>query len=197
MARSHMAVMPAQLPDLISAAGQSQEPPTATTFGSASQAAALASPMPPVGQNRIFGKRPGQRAKCLDTAGLLGRKEFHQIEAVRQRLHQFGSRRDARRERQVAGGGGLQQFRRGAGADAEFGAERLGPREIVGVQDRADADDGLRHLGDDGLGGRRRATGVRSVTSSTRTPPATSARASGTASSSRSMVSTGNDGSRT
>ena len=35
------------------------------------------------------------------------------------------------------------------------------------------------------------ATGVRSVTSSTRTPPATSARASGTASSSRSMVSTG------
>ena len=35
------------------------------------------------------------------------------------------------------------------------------------------------------------ATGVRRVTSSTRTPPATSARASGTASSSRSMVSTG------
>ena len=35
------------------------------------------------------------------------------------------------------------------------------------------------------------ATGVRKVTSSTRTPPATSARASGTASSSRSMVNTG------
>src|ERR1700719_2201854 len=48
IARSHMAVMPAQLPFLISAAGQSQEPPTASTFGSASQDAALASPMPPV-----------------------------------------------------------------------------------------------------------------------------------------------------
>src|SRR3569833_7572 len=39
--RAHMAVMPAQLPDLISAGGHSQEPPTATTFGSASQVAAL------------------------------------------------------------------------------------------------------------------------------------------------------------
>ena len=35
------------------------------------------------------------------------------------------------------------------------------------------------------------ATGVRKVTSSTRTPPATSARASGTASASRSIVRTG------
>src|SRR5437868_8976526 len=49
MVRWQMAVMPIQLPDLISATGQSQEPPTATTFGSASQEAALASPMPPVG----------------------------------------------------------------------------------------------------------------------------------------------------
>src|SRR6202163_3372477 len=51
MACWHMAVMPAQLPDRTSAAGHSQEPPTATTFGSARQAAALAPPMPPVGQN--------------------------------------------------------------------------------------------------------------------------------------------------
>jgi len=39
--------MPAQLPDRISAAGHNQEPPAATTFGSASQVAALASLMPP------------------------------------------------------------------------------------------------------------------------------------------------------
>src|SRR3954447_21542058 len=53
MARSHMAVMPPQLPDLISAAGHSQEPPTATTLGSASHAAALASPMPPGGARDV------------------------------------------------------------------------------------------------------------------------------------------------
>lgn len=53
-----MAVMPAQFPALISAVGHSQEPPTATTLGSASQVAALASPTPPVGQNRTFGNGP-------------------------------------------------------------------------------------------------------------------------------------------
>ena len=186
-----MAVMPAQLPDRISAAGQSQEPPTATTFGSASQAAALASPIPPVGQTRMFGKRPRQRAQCLDTAGLLGREEFDEIEAMRQRLHQFGGRGDPRRERQVAGGGGFQQFRRGAGADAEFGADRLAP-----APDRRRSGWCRSRRWPPALplswpSQPRRATGVRKVTSSTRTPPATSARASGTACSSRSMVSTG------
>src|ERR1700754_4223770 len=65
MARSHMAVMPAQLPDLISAAGHSQEPPTATTFGSASHDAALASPMPPVGQNLASGNGPARARSAL------------------------------------------------------------------------------------------------------------------------------------
>src|SRR6478609_10998025 len=65
MARSHMAVMPAQLPDRISAAGHSQEPPTATTLGSASQDAALASPMPPVGQTRILGNGPASARSAL------------------------------------------------------------------------------------------------------------------------------------
>ena len=103
--------------------------------------------------NPNIGKRPRQRPQCLDTAGLLGREEFYQIEARRQRLHQFGSRRDPRREWQVALGGGFQQIRRRARADAEFGAERPRPREIVGVQDRPDADNGFRHLRDHGLGG--------------------------------------------
>src|SRR2546430_17618372 len=52
--RAHMAVMPAQLPDRISAVGQSQEPPTATTFRSASPVAASGSPVPPAGRNLIF-----------------------------------------------------------------------------------------------------------------------------------------------
>src|SRR5205823_10289267 len=34
-------------------------------------------------------KRTGQRTQCLDTAGLLGREEFDEVKAVRQRLHQF------------------------------------------------------------------------------------------------------------
>src|SRR2546430_14276038 len=59
IARAHMAVMPAQLPDLISAAGQSQEPPTATTFGLASQLPALGSPKPPGGETLRVGKSPG------------------------------------------------------------------------------------------------------------------------------------------
>src|SRR6516225_9986714 len=65
MVRSHMAVMPAQLPDLMSAAWQSQEPPTATTLGSASQAGALASPIPPVGQNLACGNGPASARSAL------------------------------------------------------------------------------------------------------------------------------------
>src|SRR5690242_10722292 len=53
-------------------------------------------------------KRASERAKCLDTAGGLGREEFHEIEAVRERGHQLGGAGDPRRERQCAGGRGLQ-----------------------------------------------------------------------------------------
>src|SRR5438094_845639 len=65
MVRSHMADMPAQLPDLTSAAGHNQEPPTATTLGSASHEAALASPMPPVGQKRVSGNGPANARSAL------------------------------------------------------------------------------------------------------------------------------------
>src|SRR6201994_3545155 len=65
MLRSQMAVMPAQFPDLISAGGQSQEPPTATTFGSASHVGAVGPPMPPVGQNRACGNGPASARSAL------------------------------------------------------------------------------------------------------------------------------------
>ena len=52
------AVMAAQFPDRTSLAGVNHDPPKATTFGSASQSAALSAPMPPVGQNLIRGKGP-------------------------------------------------------------------------------------------------------------------------------------------
>ncbi len=72
---------------------------------------------------------------------------------MRQRLHQFGCGGDARRERQAACGGGLQQLRRRARADAELGAERLRACQIVRVEDGADADDGVRHVRNHRLGG--------------------------------------------
>src|ERR1700750_2234220 len=65
IAESHMAVMPAQLPARISAGGQTQETPTHSTLGSASQVAALASPMPPVGQKRTFGNGPASARSAL------------------------------------------------------------------------------------------------------------------------------------
>src|SRR5713101_3739972 len=79
MVRLHMAVMPAQLPDLISAAGQSQDPPTANTFGSASHATALASPMPPVGQNRASGKGPARARSALIPPDCSAGKNFTRL----------------------------------------------------------------------------------------------------------------------
>src|SRR5258708_30573209 len=51
MARSHMAVMPAQLPDPIAAAGHTQQPPTPTTFVSAIHDPAAATPIPTASTN--------------------------------------------------------------------------------------------------------------------------------------------------
>src|SRR6185295_10410869 len=76
MAELHMAVMPAQLPLRISEAGQSQEPPTQSTLGSASQVAALASPMPPVGQNRTCGKGPASERSALIPPACSAGKNF-------------------------------------------------------------------------------------------------------------------------
>src|SRR6478736_4683836 len=74
--RWQMAVMPAQFPALTSAAGHSQEPPTATTLGSASQVAALASPTPPVGQNRTFGNGPPSARRPLMPPACSAGKNF-------------------------------------------------------------------------------------------------------------------------
>src|ERR1700730_2884660 len=94
-------------------------------------------------------KRPRQRSKRLDAAGLFGGEEFDQTKAMGQCLHQFGCGGDPRRERQGACGGCLQQIGRRARADAEFNTERFRAIQIGGVQDGADADKGVRHLGHD------------------------------------------------
>ena len=137
--------MPAQLPDLISTAGHSQEPPTATTLGSASQVGALASPMPPVGQNLHVRERTRKRAQCLDTTGRLGREKFHHIETVRQR--------DCISSEAVAIPGANGSALAAAafsssgvapGLMPNLAPSDLGAGEIVGVEDGADADNGVR-----------------------------------------------------
>src|SRR5262249_15600895 len=74
IARLHMAVMPLQLPDLMSAPVHSQEPPTQTTLGSASQAGALASLTPPVREHFACGNGPARaRSALMPPAGSAGK----------------------------------------------------------------------------------------------------------------------------
>src|SRR4029079_12272335 len=67
------AVMPAKSPAAMASAGATQEPPTASTFPSARQEAALSPFTPPVGQSGISGKGSAtawsQRTPPDDSAG--------------------------------------------------------------------------------------------------------------------------------
>ena len=68
------AVIAAQSPARMSAAGASHDPPTATTLGNASQSMKFSSPMPPVGQNRACGKGPASaRSAASPPAGPAGK----------------------------------------------------------------------------------------------------------------------------
>ena len=77
-------------------AGTTQLPPTQRTGFRASQSGAVASVMPPVGQNRTCAERAGQRLQCLDAAGGLGREELEPVEAVVEAAHDVGGIGDAR-----------------------------------------------------------------------------------------------------
>src|SRR5712691_6926560 len=188
--RLQMAVMPAQLPDLISAAGHSQEPPTATTLGSASHEAALASPIPPVGQNRTSGKGPAKARSALIPPDCSAGKNLT-------RLKPWASASISSDAVAIPGANGK------ALAAAAFSRSGVAPGLIpnlapipsararssafrmVPIPTTASGTSAIIAFADS------IATGVRSVISSVRTPPATSALASGTASARRSMVRTG------
>src|SRR3954447_16783593 len=190
IARLHRAEMPAQLPERISAAGQSQEPPTASTLGSASQAAALASPIPPVGQNRTFGNGPASARSALIPPDCSAGKNLTRSkpcasacirsDAVAMPGANGKSPAAAALNRSGVAPGLTPNSAPSASARARSSALRMVPMPTMasGTPDIIAFAASI-------------ATGVRRVTSSTRTPPATSARASGTASSSRSMVRTG------
>ena len=190
IARAHMAVMPAQLPVLMSAGGQSQEPPTATTFGSASQDAALASPIPPVGHTRILGNGPASARSALIPPDCSAGKNFTRSkpaasacinsEAVAIPGANGRSLSAAAFSRSGVAPGLMPNL-----APSDRARARSSAFRIVPMPTTASGTSAIMALA------ASTATGVRSVTSRTRTPPATSARASGTASSSRSIVSTG------
>ena len=185
-----MAVMPAQLPFLMSAAGQSQEPPTASTFGSASQDAALASPMPPVGHTRMLGNGPASARSALIPPDCSAGKNLTRskpcasacISSDAVAIPGANGRRLAAAAFSSSGvaPGLMPNLAPSASVRARSSALRMVPMPTM-----ASGTFAIIALA------ASIATGVRSVTSRVRTPPATSALASGTASSSRSMVSTG------
>ena len=185
-----MAVMPAQLPARISAAGHSQEPPTASTLASASQVAALASPMPPVGQTLTFGNGPAKARSALIPPACSAGKNLTTSKPCASACMSSdavaipganGSRLAATAFSSSGVAPGLMpNLAPSASARARSPALRMVP-----IPTTASGTSAMMALAASA------ATGVRSVTSSVRTPPATSALASGTASSTRSMVSTG------
>jgi len=147
--RWHMAVMPAQLPAFTSEAGHNQEPPTASTLGSASHAAALASPTPPVGQKRVFGNGPARARRPLMPPACSAGKNLARSKPQASACISSDAVAIPGAKGKEAFGGGFQQIGRDARADAELDAERLGAREIGGTEYCADADDRVRHLGHD------------------------------------------------
>src|SRR6185437_7901730 len=188
--RSHMAVMPDQLPDLMSTAWHSQEPPTATTLGSASHMGALVSPIPPVGQNRTCGNGPASARRALIPPACSAGKNFIVVKPCSSAC--ISSEAVA-----IPGANGSLL------AAAAFSSSGVAPGLMPNLAPSSSArarSSALRMVPMPTMASGTLAiiafaasiaTGVRKVTSSMRTPPDTSARASGTASSSLLMVSTG------
>jgi hypothetical protein len=182
-------VMRAQSPAATASAGVSHEPPQTFTLGSARNCGAVSRRDAAGGAEHHVGERPAQRLQHRDAAGRGGREELQEVSpsAWRPSPRWRWPRRAAAAGRCAAGRAHLGGV---AGADAKAAA---------GVAR------GLRHRPRCGWCRRRRwprarpamasmhcsATGVRSVTSSTFTPPATRACASGTASCTRCSTMTG------
>ena len=184
-------VMRCQSPAATASAGVSHEPPTQATLGRARKSAAVVGGDAAGGAEGDVGERSAQRLEHADAAGLLAGKQLHLGEARGACSHDLRRRHHAGQQRQAAVARACHQLGRQAGADAEHGAGLERSREVLRARDRADADDGTGDLARRWRAWPRSATGVRSVTSSTRTPPATSALASGTACSMWSMTMTG------
>ena len=153
IARSHMAVMPSQLPDLISAAGHSQEPPTATTFRSASHDAALASPIPPVGQNRASGKGPANARSALMPPDCSAGKNLTRPKPCASACISSDAVAIPGANGKALAAAAFSRSGVAPGLMPNFTPSASRAIQIVGVQDGADADDGVRHLGHDRLGG--------------------------------------------
>ncbi len=151
--RRARAVIAPQSPAATSAAGVSHDPPTATTFGSASQVVHVFLRDPARGAEACVGERPGQGLQRGDAARGGGGEELHRLEAAGGGLHQLGGGGDAGQERDGGGRRLVQQRGGGAGAEREAGAGGDGPAHVGRRQHRADAHHRLRHVTPDRLGG--------------------------------------------
>ena len=177
-------------PDLMSAAGASHEPPTATTLGSASQSAKLSSPMPPVGQKRTCGNGPASALSAAMPPAWPAGKNFITSKP----------RASAAMTSEAVCTPGMNGSSPAAAASSSSGVapglsakralEARAVSRSCGVSTVPRPTHGLRHILGDGRGRGRRGRRAQGDLER-RTPPATSARASGTASSTRSMVITG------
>ena len=121
------------------------------------------------------------------------REEFKLAQAVIHAQHQLGNGADARNKRNGPGGGRVEQLVGQPRTDGELRTGLGHFTQLLGIDHGTGADDRFRHF----WAMARMASmaqAVRSVTSSTRTPPATSAFASGTACSSLLITMTGTTG---
>ena len=146
--------------------------------------------MPPVGQKRTCGNGPASALQRGDAARRHRRKELHDIEARASAAISSDAVCTPGRNGRSLAGRRVEQLGRRAGAHGEARAEAPRGLQVLRRQNRADAEDRLGHCLAMALAASG-AAGVRSVISSAGRPPATSARASGTPSSARSMVITG------
>src|SRR6516165_1722776 len=97
-------------------------------------------------------KWPGERIQGRKPSGRHGRKKLNEIKAARDTGDKIRCRLDTGHERQIAGCSRLKQLDRLARTDRKRRAHLSNRLKIARRQHSADADDGLRHLSDDGAG---------------------------------------------
>ena len=172
-----------QSPAASASAGVSQEPPTQPTFGSARYDGAVAAVIPPVGQNRA-----GRDRRRRSTSGT-PRRRTPRPGRTSSRCSPASSTASTSETVAVPGQErqpGVLHRARAAPASCRGRRGTARPRRRAclawpGVDDGAGADQDLGHLGGDRRGSRRARPACAGSARSTGRPPATSARATGTA----------------
>jgi hypothetical protein len=101
-------------------------------------------------------ERAGQSRERRDPSGRNRGEELHDVKSMRQSGHQLGACGDTRYEGQVLRRRGFEQVLSRSRAQCELGADFGGKLQVPLRKYGAYADNRLRHIGDDGFGGRSR-----------------------------------------